>query len=84
MADSYPHEITERFAHHPPTSQTVIKTHERVRYDFEELAVTMHEILPASREASLCQTALQEAAMWANAAIAIHMNKIPEDDSAAG
>lgn len=37
----------------------------RIRQVFLDLAVEMDAILPKSREASLCQTKIDEARMWA-------------------
>lgn len=67
-----PAEITARFAHHPPTTQERIDAHQEVRGGAEEFAQWLNEILPESREKALALTALQETALWANAAIAIH------------
>lgn len=64
-------EIHERFKHHPPTPDR-IDLHQMVRVDAEDLALTFNQILPESREKSLALTAVQEAAMWANAALAVH------------
>lgn len=65
-------EIHDRFRHHPPKTQARIDNHEGVRERAAALAVWLNEALPESREKSLALTALQEAAMWANAAVAIH------------
>lgn len=64
-------EIHERFKHHPPTPER-IEDHQTVRDSSETLAHTFNSLLPESREKSLALTAVQEAAMWANAALAIH------------
>lgn len=65
-------ELTERFKHHPPKTDQRISTHEAVREAATELATKLNDILPESREKSLALTAVQEAAMWSNAAVAIH------------
>lgn len=64
--------LEHRYAHHPPVSELRIKRHGQVRFLFAELADIMEDILPPSRETSLCQTTLQQAAMWANAALALY------------
>lgn len=46
--------------------------HEQVRDACKALAGVFDGMLPPSREASLAFTAVQEACMWANAALAIH------------
>lgn len=66
------HDLRERFVHHPPTTQKRVDTHQLVRDTAAEWALLLNEILPESREKSLALTAVQEAAMWANSAIAIH------------
>jgi hypothetical protein len=71
MATSAP-EIRDRFRHHAPKTQARIDAHEGIRERSAALAVWLNEALPESREKSLALTALQEAAMWANAAVAIH------------
>lgn len=62
--------IKNRFKHHAP-NQKKIEMHQEIRTQFSAFAVELNEFLPVGREASLAQTALQEAAMWANAAIAL-------------
>ncbi|WP_336759415.1 Acb2/Tad1 domain-containing protein [Paenibacillus sp. USHLN196] len=44
--------------------------HDAVRAECKELAYAFDELLPNSREKSLAMTKLEEAMMWANAAIA--------------
>ena len=63
-------QLAERFTHHPPHGDqadryTTIREHAML------LAMTIEELCPPSREKSLAQTAVQQASMWANAAIAI-------------
>lgn len=48
------------------------EVHEQLRVSAKYFATTMDNLCPPSREASLAFTALQEALMWANAAVAIH------------
>lgn len=70
--DTLPAHIVQRFSHHPPLSGERISRHEAIREATMQLAVIYEELLPGSREASLAQTALQEAAMWANGALALY------------
>lgn len=63
-------EIDKRFTYHQPGSQQVAQRHELVRREVGELAAYLNEILPESREKALAFTALEEALMWSNAAIA--------------
>lgn len=65
-------EIAHRFAYHPPKNEATVKAHERVRQLLGEAAQELDALLPADRprEKALTQTSLEDAMMWANAAIA--------------
>lgn len=65
-------ELRNRFVHHPPKTQARIDAHEGVRNRAAEFAAWLNLNLPESREKSLALTAVQESAMWANAAVAIY------------
>jgi len=65
-------EIANRFGFHPATDETR-EMHSHVRESFIDLANELNSFLPESREKSLFLTALQEAAMWANASIACNL-----------
>lgn len=62
-------DLKRRFTHHPPKGDQAVRYGEirRAAYD---LAVVVDELAPDSREKSLAITHLEEAVMWANAAIA--------------
>jgi hypothetical protein len=62
-------EIENRFGYHPGTPET-IKQHERVRAGFIAFATYLNEILADGRAKSTAMTNLQQAAMWANFAVA--------------
>ena len=62
-------DLEHRFKHHPPIGDKV-QRHEAVRGNCMALAFTLVEMAPAGRELSLALTKLEEAMMWANAAIA--------------
>jgi len=64
-------DIENRFTYHAPTPEDVA-LHEHVRETVREVANGFNEVLPESREKSLAMTHLEEAVMWANAAIARH------------
>lgn len=66
-------DIVERHAHHPPTPEAV-GLHEEIRRQGIDFALWLNHNLPESRELSLALTAVQEATMWANAAVAIHVS----------
>lgn len=65
-------EVSERFAHHAPSSDHIIEAHQTVRETFTQVAVLLNDNLAEGREKSAALTALQEAAMWANASVAIN------------
>lgn len=63
-------ELHKRFDHHPPVDQAAADSHAQWRAECKELARTAMCMLPTGREQSLVLTALEEALMWGNAAIA--------------
>ena len=68
--------ITNDFGYHRATDLTT-PMHESVRANFRILALALVDIMPTtSRELSLALTALQEAQMWANAAIAVNISPL--------
>lgn len=62
-------EINRRLGFHPATEQT-IPLFEANRAAVIAAATVFDETLPPGREAAAAHTALQEALMWANAAVA--------------
>lgn len=64
-------DIDNRFTYHPPVPE-FIDRFVQLRSEARELAITIVELTPASREQSLALTHLEEAVMWANAALARH------------
>ncbi len=65
-------ELENRFGFHPATDETRA-LHEEIRATFIDTAKYLNDTLPDSREKSCALTALQEAAMWSNAAIACNL-----------
>jgi hypothetical protein len=63
-------DIESRFTYHPPKDPETIASHEAVRDELRVTALLLDEMLPDSREKSIAITKLEEALMWANAAIA--------------
>jgi len=63
-------ELTVRFTYHPPANEHVVNKYHTIREQARKLATTMTNFAPESRELSLAITNLEQAVMWANAAIA--------------
>lgn len=62
-------EIAVRFTYHAPSGDQPSR-YERIRAEARTLAETFNGLCPESRELSLAFTHLEDAVMWANAAIA--------------
>lgn len=63
-------ELNKRFDYHPPVTEHAREHHEAAREAVKTAAQRIVELTPESREQSLALTSLEEALMWANAAIA--------------
>jgi len=63
------HEIETRFTYHPP-QEGQPERYEKLRDEAKQFAHFINSMCPDSREKSLAITKLEEAIMWANAAIA--------------
>jgi hypothetical protein len=66
-------DITKRFTYYPPTQDQPL-TYEDIRDRGLNLALYLNAHCPDSRELSLAITKIEEAVMWANAAVARHTN----------
>jgi hypothetical protein len=75
----YDADLTNRFGFHPADDVTG-PMHSEVRDRCYALAVSLSSMMPLSREASLCITRLEEAMMWANAAIARHRDALGDGE----
>ena len=62
-------ELETRFIYHAPNDEKA-KKHQRLRAECGNLATIIRDLTPECREQSLAITAIEEAMMWANAAIA--------------
>lgn len=62
-------ELASRFTYHPPKGDQA-ERYGHIRDKARVLALYLDEHVPDSREKSLAITHLEEAVMWANAAIA--------------
>ena len=69
MADD--DDLVSRFTYHPPKNGQA-ERYENLRAQGLHLARLVSEHTPPSREQSLALTHLEQAVMWANAAIARH------------
>lgn len=63
--------VENTFRYHAPKGDQPAR-YEALRAKAKELATLIQESTPASREQSVALTSLQQAVMWANAAIAIN------------
>lgn len=64
-------DIEKRFTYHAPKGDQPAR-YDDLRSHFRDLAYIVEAACPDSRERSLALTKLEEAVMWANAAIARH------------
>ena len=62
-------EIENNYTYHSPKADQP-EWYERIRFKAKMLAAYINENCPDSREKSLAMTNLEQAVMWANAAIA--------------
>lgn len=62
-------ELENRFSYHPPKDTQPLK-YAHIREIVHKVAAEFQHICPESRERSIAITKLEEAVMWANAAIA--------------
>jgi hypothetical protein len=63
-------DLENRFAYHAPKDEATKRAHERIREILFDVADEINDTAPEGREKSLAITHLEEAMMWANAAIA--------------
>jgi hypothetical protein len=66
---SYTEQLEKAFTYHPPKGDQAAR-YENIRAMAKHVAFNLTELCPPSRELSLALTKLEEAIMWANAAIA--------------
>lgn len=62
-------ELLKRFSYHPPKEGQPPK-YEEIRSEALGFSEVLNRLCPESREKSLAMTHLEDAVMWANAAIA--------------
>lgn len=62
--------LAHRFAYHPPRDEATKDRHEYIRSLLGDAAQVVDSLVPDGREKALAITKLEEAMMWANAAIA--------------
>lgn len=63
-------ELANRFAYHRPKNDLVVQRHQVIREAAQAFAETVNSNCPEGREQSLAVTHIEDAMMWANAAIA--------------
>lgn len=62
-------DLDRRFAFHP-ADQDAASCHEAVRSAARQMAVAVLQVTPKGREQALALTNIEQAMMWANAAVA--------------
>lgn len=72
-------DLENTYRYHKPDSITNMK-YDMIRNEAMRLAAAIESVCPESREKSLAHTNLEQATMWANAAIARHGGKTNADD----
>jgi hypothetical protein len=80
MADQQ--ELVRRHSYHPPLYESVARLHESIRLRTLEIALYLNRVLPEGREKSCALTAVQEAMMWSNAAVAIGQSRLDVEGEA--
>lgn len=63
-------DLLDRFEYHPPRTPERVAQHETARAAVKDLALRLNALLPDGPEKELAIVRLEEALMWANAAIA--------------
>lgn len=63
-------DVEKRMSHHPPPDATTGEAHGLLRDLAKAHAKAVMDLLPAGREKSVVMTHLEDALMWANAAVA--------------
>jgi hypothetical protein len=65
-------DLENRFTYHPPRDDRDVEIYQAIRSRGLEFALLIGALAPESRELSLAITHIEDAVMWANAAIARH------------
>ena len=74
-------DLENRFNYHAPSNEQIV-IYTNLRNDFKQLAYIIESNTPKSREQSLALTKLEEALMWANAAIARNEGNVIQNKNA--
>jgi hypothetical protein len=65
-------DLENRFTYHPPRDDRDVELYQQIRNAGLQFALVVDNAAKESRELSLAITHIEEAVMWANAAIARH------------
>jgi hypothetical protein len=65
-------DLENRFTYHPPHDNRDVELYQQIRNAGLQFALIIDDAAKESRELSLAITHIEEAVMWANAAIARH------------
>ena len=69
-------DIRRSYKNHPADSKATVLAHQRVRELLAGVACALNEFVPEGRHKALMLTALEEARLWGNTAVAVSV--VPE------
>ena len=72
-------EWEKSISYHPPRTEEQRNAHAHVNDLIKQVGYDLIEVLPDCDEADFVRQCLQEARMWANASLAIHVNNPNRD-----
>ena len=68
-----------KITYHPPKSDVQRSAHKHVNHVCETAGDKLFRVCPKSPELDMALMKIQEARMWANAALAVNVNASPDD-----
>ena len=71
------YDADKNLTNHPPVDESIVDRFESIRGYAKQLATTIDELCPDSREKSLAFTNLEQTVMWAVGSIARNQDALP-------
>lgn len=71
--------VSDLFTHWPPMDADQVRSHEHIRKMGLVFASMVDDLLPSSREKTESISRIREAVMWANAGLALHVNRLSRE-----